>query len=323
MDTLRWSAWQRFWHEPVRAERLAATRILLGLCLLLDQLLQYWPHFEMFYGPAGVAPQGVHDEWLLSVWRWTILIFNTDYLPTLYFFFWARVAVTVAFVFGWQTRLMSVALWFLTMCWVNRNPALRNGAEDTLGVGLFLLMLSPCGRALSIDAWLRRRLHPELARGPIVVEPWSLRLIQIQVCMIYMTTGLAKLLRPMWEGDPSWGPEAWFVGTWWEGSSLHYVFCDTTMGRWSPAQFALPYWVTVVLTYAAVWWETLFPVLVALPWTRRWTLWSGVLFHLGIYLTIEVGWFGFYTIALYGVWIPGEFWDRLRKTSAEVGINRT
>jgi predicted DCC family thiol-disulfide oxidoreductase YuxK len=39
-------------------------------------------------------------------------------------------------------------------------------------------------------------------------------------------------------------------------------------------------------------------------------LWGGILFHLGIYATIEVGWFSFYTIAMYGVWIPDAWWKR-------------
>jgi hypothetical protein len=82
------------------------------------------------------------------------------------------------------------------------------------------------------------------------------------------------------------------------------------MGRWSYAQLPLPLWMTAPLTYLSVGWETLFPLLVICRWTRRWTLWFGVLFHVGIYLTIEVGWFSFYTLSLYGVWIPGEFWDR-------------
>jgi len=119
-----------------------------------------------------------------------------------------------------------------------------------------------------------------------------------------MTTGLAKLLRVGWAGD------GWFQGTWWDGSSIHYVLCDTTMGRWSFAQMPLPFWVTAIMTYTSVWWETLFPVFMLSRWTRKWALWFGVAFHLGILLTIEIGWFSFYTTALYAVWIPDRFWER-------------
>lgn len=320
IDTSGWTLWQRFWHEPLRAERLAFTRILLGTLLLLEQFVQYLPFFEMFYGPEGVAPFGIHDEWLTETWRWTILIFNTDDLSILYPLFWLKIAVIVGFTVGWRTRLMSVALWFLTMAWINRNPALRNGADDVLMVGLFLLMFAPAGRALSVDAWLaRRKLPPGQADLPAYTPAWPVRVIQIQVCVIYCTTGLAKLLRVIFQGDWS---EEWFQGTWWEGSSLHYVFCDTTMSRWSFVQLPLPFWLTAAMTYFSVWWETLFPLGVLFRWTRKWTLWAGVLFHLGIFLTIEIGWFSFYTTALYAVWIPESFWERwTQKKGGLPGIN--
>ena len=77
------------------------------------------------------------------------------------------------------------------MCWLSRNPNILNGGDDTLQVALFLLMLSPSGKALSLDAWLRRRFFGQ--SGPDWVPPWSIRVMQIQLCIIYLTTGLAKL----------------------------------------------------------------------------------------------------------------------------------
>jgi len=306
--SLTW--WQRFWHEPVRAERLAITRIFLGLALLTDQLIQYLPHLAVFYGPEGVAPAGLHDVWQLENWRWTVLLFNTDNLVVVGILFWLRVAVTVAFLVGWHTRVMTVFLWLLTMAFINRNPTLRNGADDVMMVGLFLMLFCPSGRAFSLDRrrWLKKQ-GPGAGWEPPTTPAWPVRLVQIQVCMIYLTTGVAKLFR----GD-------WFEGTWWDGTSLHYTLNYITMSRWSYAQLPLPLWMTLPLTYLSVWWETLFTPLVMIRWTRRWTLWFGVLFHLGIFFTIEIGWFSFYTLSLYGVWIPGEFWDRwLRRPKEKIG----
>jgi len=310
MDTSGWTTWQRFWHQPLRAESLAVTRILLAYFLLLDQLLQHWPHFEMFYGPEGVAPAGTHDDWCLRTWRWTALFFNTDDLTVLTAAFWLRAAVTVGFLIGWHTRLMNVGVWFLTMCFVNRNHALKSGADDLLMVGLFLLMLSPSGRVMSLDAWLARCESPAARRVDASCVPaWPVRVLQIQLCMIYMSSGLAKLLRVFWEGD---GP---FRGTWWDGSAIHYVLCDVTMSRVSRAQLLVPYWLTSVATYVSVWWETLFPLLVLWRRTRPWAIGYGVIFHIGIFLVIEIGWFSFYMLSLYGVWIPGSFWDRWRRAT--------
>ncbi|MFO0844939.1 MAG: HTTM domain-containing protein [Gemmataceae bacterium] len=297
MSDNRLSTWTRFWHEPVRAERLALMRGLLGLALLADQLFQYLPNLMEFFGPTGVAPAGLHDAYQLRQWRWTVLLFNHDDPAVVYPLFWAWVGVTAAWTAGLLTRLTGVLVWFGTLCWVYRNPNILNGGDDTLQVGLFLLMLSPCGRALSLDALLFRR--------PPHVPPWSVRLIQLQLCVVYLTTGFVKLVG---EGV---GPHYLPKGTWWDGTSIHYALNYVTMSRWSFAQLPLPLWATAPLTYVSVWWETLFPLLVLWRRTRPYALWFGVLFHVGIWLTIEVGWFSFYTLSLYGVWVPDRFWERL------------
>jgi hypothetical protein len=288
--------WTRFWHEPVRAERLALMRWLLGLSLLTDQLFQYLPNLMEFFGPTGVAPAGLHDASQLRQWRWTVVLFNHDDPAVIYPAFWAWFAVTAAWTAGLFTRLTGACVWFGTLCWINRNPNILNGGDDTLQVGLFLLMLAPCGRALSVDALLFRR--------PPLVAPWPVRLIQLQLCVVYLTTGVVKLAG---EGI---GPNHLPTGTWWDGTSVHYALNYTIMSRWSYAQFPVPLWLTAPLTYVSVWWEALFPLLVLWRRSRPWALWFGVLFHVGIWLTIEVGWFSFYTLAFYGVWVPDWFWER-------------
>jgi uncharacterized membrane protein YphA (DoxX/SURF4 family) len=303
-DEVRLSWWARLWHQPVRAERLALTRILLALALITDQLVQFLPLLDDLYGPRGVAPAGLHDGSLLSIGRLSAVWFHTDDMTVVTTLFWVRVGLAGLLLVGLQTRLVNVLLWVLNFTLVYRSPALINGADYTLMAGLFLLMFAPSGAALSVDRILKVRRARRCGQVPAVplVEPWSLRLLQLQLMVIYVTTGLAKLIR---------GPEP-FVGTWWDGTSLHYVLNDTTMGRWSFAQLPMPLWLTVVGTYIAVWWETLFPLLVLWRPIRRWTLWFGVVFHLSIYLVLEVGWFSFYTLTLYGVWVPDSFWDRSR-----------
>jgi hypothetical protein len=54
-------------------------------------------------------------------------------------------------------------------------------------------------------------------------------------------------------------------------------------------------------------------VLVLFRRTRAAALWLGMSFHLGIWLTIEVGWFSFYVMAFYAVWVADWFWKRLRE----------
>ena len=197
------SRWNRFWHEPLRAERLALMRILLGVALLAQQFVEFVPNMEEFFGPTGYAPAGLLDQTQLDDWNWTMLIFNADDPAVVYPVFGLWVACTLAFTVGFWTRLMNVAVWLLTMSFLARNFFLLDGGDDTLQICVFLLLLSPSGRALSVDAWLRRRRGGDA--GPVYTPAWPVRVIQIQLCVIYCTSGWIKLA----------GTD-WFVGTWWD-----------------------------------------------------------------------------------------------------------
>jgi hypothetical protein len=307
------SFWVRFWHRPVRAERLACMRILLALALLTDQLVQYLPFLDEFYGPEGVNLPDLYAGEQLGRWYWTHAFFSTNNLAFVYAAFGLWVGCTVLFLVGWRTRWTNLAVWFLSRCFIEMIPGMRTGADDTLQLALFLLLLTPCGLALSLDA--RRLRRRGLLAGPAWVKPWSLRVIQLQVCLIYCTTGLIKLKGDSWMSGPleferTWPWCSWLHGTWWDGTSVHNVFNLTDMSRWAYAQLPVPPWVTKCLTYASVWWELFFPLLMLHRWTRRPALAFGVLFHLGIFFTVEIGWFSFYTLSFYGVWVPCRFWAR-------------
>src|SRR5207248_3115084 len=105
--------------------------------------------------------------------------------------------------------------------------------------------------ALSVDAWLRRRFFGG-EQGPPLTSPWPVRIIQIQWCLVYLTTGLVKL-----KGE-GFGTDSWPAGSWWDGTSIHYIMNYPTKARWSSAQLPLPLWLTKCMTYAVVWWEVLF-----------------------------------------------------------------
>jgi hypothetical protein len=117
---------------------------------------------------------------------------------------------------------------------------------------------------------------------------------------------------------------------WVEGSSLYYVLGDLTLTRWSYAEFPIPYPLTRLLSWAVLVWEVGFPLWVCLPW--RWfgeraegwcgprleclpwllghvpviALAFGVAFHLGIGLSMELGFFVPYMLCLYVPLLPLE-----------------
>lgn len=284
--------WDAFWCAPVAAERLALIRIATALALLLDVLLQQLPFYAELFGSNSLQPNGYGQAALLHSWRWTAYFFTPN-AAWLQLWFGVWVALTLALVLGARTRLVAVAVWFLTLAFFNRHYSLKNFGDSALRVSTFLLMFAPCGDALSWDAWRERG-----GLRPTMHAPWAVRLFQVQLCVMYAATAVSKLIGPI-------------TSTWYQGTSLHYALNDFVLARFSFASLPLPLWLTLPLTYLVLAWEVAFVPLVVWPRTRRLALGFGIVFHGASFVLLELGWFGFYVLAWYCAWIPDQWFTRV------------
>lgn len=279
-------AWREFWYKPIAAERLALVRIVTATAVLTEMLFQQLPHFSMLYGPDGLAPHGYPEADLLKGWRWTGYFFNTESYGVYILAYIAWAGVMLAFALGVKTRVFGVLAWLLTIAFVHRNFHSKNFGDSVLRASVFLLMLMPTGDALSWDSW---RKHGALK--PTFHAPWAVRLFQIQLGTVYAATGLSKLT-----GNKN--------STWFDGSALFYVYNDIVLARFAYPLLPFPSWLSLPLSYSALLWEVLFVPLLFVSKARKWVLYYGVALHLIIFLTVEVGWFGFYIFAWYCAFVP-------------------
>lgn len=248
-----WLLWplsrSRWWTEPVPAERLALLRIGLALVLLLDILLTYLPHGRDFFGAGSLGARGVFDWMYLTDagerhWRWSALYGIEDgRVITAALWLWA--AATLCLLIGLGTRGAALLVWVLSTSFCNLNSYIDNAGDQVRYIITLYLVLCPCGAAWSVDAWLRRRLGR--SRGPVYISPWALRLLFVQMVLMYFFNGLYKASGEDWHS----------------GCSLYYVLADMTLTRWSYAQFPMPYALTVGLSWLVLGWELAFPLLVA------------------------------------------------------------
>ena len=207
------------------------------------------------------------------------------------FFVW--MVSTACLCLGLATRPSAVIVWVLAVSFSTLNPEAHNSKGDSVrDVILFYLMLCPCGAAWSLDRLLQRR-RGRLA-GPIYVAPWPLRLLLIQLVIVYFFTGLIKL----------------FSADWWRGDTLYYVLADLVLSRSSLAQLPVPSWFLRASTWFVLFWEVTFPLWVMLPWTRVAAFVTGALFHLGTLALMELGGFEWYVFVLYLPLLPWSRWLR-------------
>jgi hypothetical protein len=201
---------------------------------------------------------------------------------------------------GCATRLAAVSTWVISMSFASANSYVENAGDTIRLILLFYLMFCPCGAVWSVDVWFKRagplsredRPHvPSEGAGPVYVHPWPIRLIFIQMILIYFMNGLYKLLGPTWQ----------------DGTAVHYVLGELTLTRFSQVALPLPIELTRALTWLVVTWELAFPLMVLWKWPRRVALTFGVLFHLGIFATMELAGFVPYALCMYLPLIP---WER-------------
>jgi hypothetical protein len=160
--------------------------------------------------------------------------------------------VVCAFLFtiGFCTRLTSALTWFGSLCYIHRNPTMLFGVDTMVTILLLYLMIGPSGAAYSVDnliarwwakakpgvvqGWFRfwRRSVPGLdqiapAAAPVIVPSVAanvaIRLLQINVCMIYFVAGISKLQgTSWWTGDAIWGT----IGNFEFAPMKHSIYLD-------------------------------------------------------------------------------------------------
>lgn len=288
-----WLPWplsrMAWWTEPVRAERLAALRIGVSLVLLLDVLWHYLPYAAEFLGANGLGgPEVFAGPAADRIWDWS-LPREIPYLgtPGILLSLWTASAVLL--LVGAFSRFSALVAWLLAVSVHHFNPFVVNSGDNVRNTLLFYLMLCPCGTVWSVDAWwARRRVATPL---PSYVYPWPLRLLFVQLVVLYFMTGLIKLVFPEWA----------------RGTAMHYHLANLAWTRWPYEQ--LPFLLTLApfFTWITLAWELGFPVLVFLAWTRQPALCLGVLFHLGTVFLFQLGPFPFYMLCFYLPLVP---WER-------------
>jgi hypothetical protein len=271
------STWERFWFVEIPPHSYALLRILFGL-LAAASLLQL-RDLAVFWEVDGFVP-GMQDGIGLKA---TLFKSGIGQIAGRGLFF-VSLACYASMVIGLWSRI-SVSLSFVALtAQVYWNHLPLSGAHSVIQAVVLCLVWADCGSVWSVDSWLarRRRAHGAVLRT--VAYPIApLRLIRIQVALVYLSSGLWKLFNEQWR----------------DGSAVHYVLNNNVYQRF---RFQVPSdldWLTTLLTYGVLFWEISFALMVLYRPTRRLAILVGVMMHLGMLAAIEVGPFGWVMLASY------------------------
>jgi hypothetical protein len=272
--------WRAFWFYPQPAYTLGLVRIVFGV-ITIGWTLSLLLDLQSFFSSTGVLPREPENPFEFGLFEF----WNDD--RALLVAWTALLIAAVTLTMGWHSRLSALLVWTLVMSFEYRNPFIFNSGDSLLRIEALFLALAPCGAALSLDQ--RRRTGSFWSAQ--WRAPWPLRLMQIQLTIVYLSTFVARM-----------GGEKWL-----EGTALSYALRLEDM-----LIIPIPQWISMnpLLINVASWGTMILEVLIGIliwsrPW-RRWVVVAGVVLHCAIMVTIGVGFFTPAMFVLYLAFVAPE-----------------
>lgn len=262
------SRWDRFFFSRTGDGFGGVFRILFaGLCFLNMGLLGL--DLELFYTESGYMPLEA-SRTLVTATRFSLFWI----LPPTDAVVWTVYSVMMLQILllglGVLPRLQAIAVFFWLATFQNRHMILFDGEDTVFRLLAFFVIFLPLHRYSVLQRFRRHKTGD--GTWPI----WPFRLIQFQMCLIFVSTALLKL-------D---GPE------WWDGTAMYYVIhIDDMYGKLNPPllfNYLLP---LKLMTWGTLVIEIVAPLTIWFRKTRKVTLIALILFHLGVDLSMNLNLF--------------------------------
>lgn len=271
--------WDAFFFTPADPTPLGIVRIATGV-LLFWSLAVLGLDLRDFLGVDGWADPFVVRSFLADrgSYGWSFWLVVPDALlwPA-----WGLCLVVLAmFAAGLFSRVTAPLAWVIAVSTARRVPVMLFGFDQVIAFwALYCAVTGASGQALSLDRWRAGQSGRPL---PTVSANLSIRLIQLQLCVIYGMAGLAKL-----QG-----------AAWWNGTAFGMVLLAKEFRSMIDVSWLVHYPLAVNLaTHVTIAFELLYPVLIWNRLARPILIATAVVLHLGIGLTLGLNEFGLAMIA--------------------------
>ncbi len=280
--------WNNFFYARTDASNLGVFRILIGFFLLLNgvSLIQ---DFEYWFGVGNESFVPLQESFnLYSGFRINIYKWLSPTTNSAWFVLITYILSAIGIMVGFKTRISTVVCFILLVSMQNRNFAILNSGDTVMRCILFLMMFAPTHVKYSVDSYIRSKAGVPY---PSDVSLLTIRLLQLQFALVYFATVLFKLKGYDWV----------------EGTAVYYSSRLVNFQRLLvPVVFDFP-WLIKFSTWFALIVEFAMGALIWVKEWRRVVLLLGVVLHIGIELTMDIGFFEWVMISCYLLYVePGE-----------------
>ena len=281
----RVSPWDRFWFRAQSTAPMTLVRVVWGATMTI-WAITLLPDIDPFF-----VKDDLMYERNLNPGAWNVLPHLPDGAGLVVCL--ALLVAAVATTVGWHTRLSSLVAVLMVVLLQRGNTTIFNSGDLLLRQIGVCVALSPCGLLWSLDA---RRDRRKGRYRNVLRAPYGMRFLQLSLALGYFLS--------------AWGKSR--GATWQNGTAVGLSMRIEDLQR-----FVAPDWVfdqAVLLnlfTWATLAFEATF---FALVWNRRlrpWVLGLGVLFHLGIDLFLDIGFFSIAIYTAYLAFVPDDVANRI------------
>ena len=273
--------WERFWFTPVEASTFVLFRLAFGL-VALGYTISLAPALFAFYSDDGILPAQPKYTGTLA---WGLLgWFQSD--GALIVFYFLLLISAIALLVGFQTRVAALVFFVCVISFGRRNPWVLNSGDLLVQVLAFYMLFMPAGLAVSVDRWLKA---PRSLWDFPVRAIWPLRLVQVQVSILYIAAVWAKVRGTTWN----------------DGTAVSYAFRIEDVARFPVPGFVTDSLVLAnLMTFGTLAVELSIGMLVWNRVLRPWVLLLGIGLHLGIDYAVRVGFFSYAVLVAYVAFVP-------------------
>jgi hypothetical protein len=244
-------------------------------CLVIINTLVWMLDAELWFTDAGVLSSATAQH-LNDRARWSLLFWLPSTLAVVKVCLSLLLLQSILLLVGCWSRFQMTCIFIWLVSFQHRNPLICD-AEDTLFRWFaFLMVFLPLDCGWSLLSRIRaNKLHintKQSATDPSAA--WALRLLQLQMTIVYASATWNKLLG----------------STWRDGTALYYVsHMSDHFGRLPGSTWLFDsLWMVQFQTWAVLVVECLLPIALWIPQTRRLAIALGILLHLGIELTMHL-----------------------------------
>jgi hypothetical protein len=251
---------------------VAFFRVSLPIILLALSLLT-WSQYISIYSSTGYIQRDISEvlinDYLITTYQLTDFLhycFGLSELSSLYLLRWLYLIFLIFLCVGLLTRFSAFICWLLHLAFVKSAHNFMYGTDYIHTIMLFFCILLPVGHYFSLD----NKIFGSKKENPLP----SLRVFQIQLCIVYFFAGLAKAIG----------------ANWWNGESIWKSLHRPVLGEFDFIWLADYPLLAAALGIGVMLTELLYPLMI---WIRRFRLnkiwfWFIISMHLSIAFFLDL-----------------------------------